>query len=310
MTEISLLFLHNRLNDKLLMSRERLISMGYNDCKALAWRIISLVLDRPVHMLRLMEEQSKYPRELFIRLEKIAFYLISKEPLEYIVNQVCFMGMDLYVDNKVLIPRDETDSWVQYCVDYYNGKDSSIAKVLWDVGCGSGCIGISLAKYVDIFRDVVFLDVSKYAVGVTKYNVKKIFGKNISKHFSIKQSLFLSSMEQSMLPDVLVANMPYVGMSDVLIERLNDPKVALFSDNSGMFHNQQLLCEIVTRYNKNPKPLDIWLESASWQINSIKQFLISIWVHDKKCINFNVWKNIYGNNQVLIIKLQSYVNLN
>ncbi|RZP01455.1 MAG: peptide chain release factor N(5)-glutamine methyltransferase, partial [Gammaproteobacteria bacterium] len=64
------------------------------------------------------------------------------EPLAYLTNQIGFWNLSLYVDNKVLVPRPETETLVRNILETFDSKQ---IKVL-DLGTGSGAIGLSLAK--------------------------------------------------------------------------------------------------------------------------------------------------------------------
>ena len=105
-------------------------------------------------------EFQKYPS--FI--EAIKRYL-KGEMMEYILNKASFCGDIFYVDNNVLIPRQETEQLVYKTIDYIDlyFKDKQIAVA--DVCTGSGCIGISIAKRLP--KNNYFLsDISKDAINV------------------------------------------------------------------------------------------------------------------------------------------------
>ena len=68
---------------------------------------------------------------------------LRNEPSQYILGKSNFYGRNFYVDNNVLIPRPETEILINACIEFLSMKDNS---EIIDIGTGSGCIGITLAK--------------------------------------------------------------------------------------------------------------------------------------------------------------------
>ena len=94
--------------------------------------------------------------------------LSTRKPLQYILNKAVFDGDIYYVDENTLIPRPETEILVCECVKYLNSK----SKIL-EIGTGSGCISISLAKRLQ--NDfITSCDISNKAIQVAKKNAKSI----------------------------------------------------------------------------------------------------------------------------------------
>jgi release factor glutamine methyltransferase len=77
-------------------------------------------------------------------LQNLVQRRMYKEPVPYILNRTSFYQLDFYVDTSVLIPRVETELLVDLIIQKIQHQDLS-QKVLWDIGTGSGCIGISLS---------------------------------------------------------------------------------------------------------------------------------------------------------------------
>ena len=100
---------------------------------------------------------------------------VKREPLQYIVGSVEFMGLPFTVRTGVLIPRPETELLVEAALSICESRSKPI-KIL-DIGIGSGCIGISMAYYLrskQIPATVTGLDISKEAVELSRLNAEQI----------------------------------------------------------------------------------------------------------------------------------------
>ena len=157
------------------------------------------------------------------------------EPLAYLTNKIGFWNLNLYVDNKVLVPRPETETLVQNILEIFDSKQ---IKVL-DLGTGSGAIGLSLAKERTNW-EVVCSDMSLEAIKVTKKNML-----TNSLNVSLVNSNWLTAFKNECF-DLIVSNPPYVNPSDprVLSDGLRfEPIEALVSDCGGFKDIEQIVKE-------------------------------------------------------------------
>ena len=157
----------------------------------------------------------------------------SGEPLQYIEEEVSFYDMSFQVNESVLIPRPETEYFIEKIIDrVYEPK-----KII-DVGTGSGCIGLSLAKH---FTDaeVHLTDISLDALSVAGIN-------------SIKNKINVNIYESNLLRevrdndfDLIVANLPYIPTADIgalPVEVVHyEPLIALDGGEDGLDYIDQLL---------------------------------------------------------------------
>eukprot|EP01133_Synstelium_polycarpum_P017674 gene17674-21071_t len=90
-------------------------------------------------------------------------------PIQYILGESCFIGLKLYVNPSVLIPRPETEELVNWIIE--NTNMTSGLKIL-DIGTGSGCIALSLKKYLNN-ASVSALDISLEAINTATFNALK-----------------------------------------------------------------------------------------------------------------------------------------
>ena len=142
-------------------------------------------------------------------LNKLKGYIkrrLENEPSQYIVGKSNFYGRNFNVDNNVLIPRPETEILINACIEFLSMKDNP---EIIDIGTGSGCIGITLAKEIPS-SNVIAIDCSEEALAVAEKNAKNIGIKNIDfvKSDFLKQTIDLRA-------DLLVSNPPYIPKEDI-----------------------------------------------------------------------------------------------
>ena len=157
----------------------------------------------------------------------------SGEPLQYIEEEVSFYDMSFQVNESVLIPRPETEYFIEKIIDrVYEPK-----KII-DVGTGSGCIGLSLAKH---FTDseVHLTDISLDALSVAGINSKKN-----KINVNIYESNLLREVRDNDF-DLIVANLPYIPTADIgalPVEVVHyEPLIALDGGEDGLDYIDQLL---------------------------------------------------------------------
>ena len=143
------------------------------------------------------------------------------EPVQYILGYTNFLDLKFKLNNHVLIPRKETEELVIWCKSFLNKRN----KIL-DIGTGSGCIAISLAKD----QMVTAIDVCNDALKIAKYNAK-LNGVNIK---FIKDDI-LQFNEKSILiekQDIIISNPPYVLIDQIKKMHKNvymhEPRSAIF----------------------------------------------------------------------------------
>ena len=124
--------------------------------------------------------------------------LKTHEPVQYILGKTSFMDMEFKVNSSVLIPRPETEELVRLML-----KEDLDGKNILDIGTGSGCIAISLAKNLPNAK-VTAIDISKDALEVAKKNAKL---NNVEVNF-INADIFKYKSDKKY--DVIVSNPPYV----------------------------------------------------------------------------------------------------
>lgn len=132
---------------------------------------------------------------------------VDREPLQYILGSVNFLGIKLQVDSSVLIPRNETEFIVDIVIKKLSAENRQL-KIL-DIGTGSGCIAISLAKALPN-AEVTAIDSSEKALLIAENNAVLNGVKNITfkKVDILKEAIFEKY-------DVIVSNPPYISNEDM-----------------------------------------------------------------------------------------------
>ena len=154
------------------------------------------------------------------------------------MKNVNFYGFDFYVDERVLIPRFETEELV-FNVNNFINKYFANQACLLDLCTGSGCIGLTLKK-INSNLEVALSDVSKKALEVAKINAD-----NLNVNVKIITSNLFTNVNTKF--DVIVSNPPYVSKTDEIEEIVlkNEPNLALFANEDGLEYYRKILkdCE-------------------------------------------------------------------
>ncbi len=150
-----------------------------------------------------LRQESELPDFAQERVTEIIARLRRHEPLQYIVGSARFHGHRFKVTPAVLIPRPETEQLIDMIIDENSASDLRVL----DMGTGSGCIAISLARALK-FAQVDALDVSRDALAVARENAAAL---------KVKVRFFESDMLSPQPPahyDIIVSNPPYVCWSE------------------------------------------------------------------------------------------------
>tara|TARA_B100002019_G_scaffold278980_1_gene280389 strand:+ start:547 stop:1413 length:867 start_codon:yes stop_codon:yes gene_type:complete len=216
--------------------------------------------------LNTKEELNKEEREKFIDFIN---QRISKKPISKIINRKSFWNFDLDISKKVLIPRPETEVLIEMVTKKINKKKN--LKFL-DIGCGSGCISISLLEYYKKAFGTG-IDISKDAILNTKTNLINYHLTNRIK--LLRKNIFSYKTDKKF--DLIISNPPYLKLSDYINLDLGikkyEPKEALIGDNK---EGLKFYKEIIKKFRNNIK-LNGYLafEIGDNQFMQINKLLIS-----------------------------------
>lgn len=161
--------------------------------------------------------------------------LKEKIPVQYIVGHVDFYGVKINVNEKVLIPRFETEELV-YETKNYISKYLPYNSDVVDLGTGSGCIAISLKKQL-LSISVTAVDISEKALEVARQNAD-----NNSVEIEFLNGDMLTPLTKKY--DCIISNPPYIDSDDLEIDDIvkkNEPHLALFAPNNGLYFYEEIL---------------------------------------------------------------------
>ena len=219
--------------------------------------------------------------------------LSNHEPIQYILGETEFFGVHLIVNKQVLIPRPETEELVSWIIEDVDKKKATIL----DIGTGSGCIAISLAKKLNN-AVVSAIDISNRAIEVAKKNT---LINNINIEFSRVD--LLNFEDNSTLQhkwkskfDIIVSNPPYVRMKEKKLMQLNvidhEPDIALFVNDDDPLLFYRKISELSKRYLKHNGTLYL-------EINEYLGVEMEKMLNEAGFKHVELKKDMFGKNRML-----------
>ena len=195
--------------------------------------------------------------------------LIAHQPLQYVLGKAHFRDLTLKVDKRVLIPRPETEEMVEWVLEDFKKLNQKLRLI--DMGTGSGCIGIALAKaqpYFSVFaldKDVDILDLTAENAKLNGVQIKCI-EQDMNQMNTLKLKI-----------DVIVSNPPYVMLSEQNQMKSNvldyEPHQAIFISNEDPLLFYRLILEFAAD-NLKPKGF-IYFEINPLLLKELKDLIIS-----------------------------------
>jgi release factor glutamine methyltransferase len=216
-----------------------LLAIGYEKLKSVG--IDSYMLDAQLLLANVLNKDRIYVvinRNVYVESKEEDEFLNlinirrSKKPIKYILQQCEFMGINLFINEGVLIPRPDTEVLVEEAIGEIKKKNF---KSICDVCSGSGAIGLSIANEVTDVQ-VEFYDISDKAEAVNKENISRL--KLWERVNFSKSDLLAKAIEEKKMFDVIVSNPPYIPADVIptLMEDVKDyePYLALCGGEDGL----------------------------------------------------------------------------
>ena len=250
------------------------LSFVYRSLKNLSFTDFVFALQKEV-----TEEEKQFVEDIY---KKLAAHI----PAQYIIGHAEFFGMQLKVDERVLIPRPETEELVDLILTENPEKN---LKVL-DIGTGSGAIALALAKNRPDWS-VTAADISQDALDLSLENANS---QNLNLYF-IKSDCF---SEISSKYDIIVSNPPYISRADEVEVGLNvlhsEPHLALFADEDGLAIYRRIAEDSKDYLNDGGK---IYLEIGYKQDQSVPALFMEN-IPDKRV---RTLKDQFGQDRMVVI---------
>ena len=220
---------------------------------------------------------------------------LKKEvPIQYLLGKTNFYGLDFEVNENVLIPRPETEELVEWIISENSKNNKSKTIKILDIGTGSGCIAISLAKNIPN-AEVFAIDVSADALSMAKKNAKN---NNVEITFLLQSILETDDLKQDF--DIIVSNPPYVRNLEKQEIKKNvldyEPHLALFVEDN----------DALVFYQKIGKLAQKNLLQNGQLYFEINQYLGTEMTNLLEKMNFKnieLRQDIYGNNRMISCKV-------
>ena len=243
------------------------------------------------------QEQAK-PIQLK-RFSKLIARRLTGEPLQYVLGRWQFRELDLFVDDRVLIPRPETEILVGYALEECKSKKNQLDETrslnVADLGCGSGAIGLSIAREIQEVS-VWCTDVSEGAIAVTRANLAGLG--MVGQKVSISQGSWFEALPQEMLEkfDVIISNPPYISDSEEL-----PPEVSEWEPSSSLRSGPLGTEDLSFLLNNSIE----WLSAEGQLILELAPMQADQMVEEAKNLNFRevqLRNDLTGRDRVLMAK--------
>lgn len=264
--------------------------------------IISLILKKPREFV-LTYPDKKLTKIQLQKIESLIKRRGNNEPLAYLTGGKEFYSNKFIVNKNVLVPRPETEIMVEEAL--YHIKQNQKHKTVIDVGTGSGCIIISLAKELRNKKNINYfgLDISSEALKIAKKNAKI---NKVDKKIKLIKSDLLTKIGNWKLKIgnsvIVTANLPYLTAKQIKNSPSikKEPRLALIAGSDGLKYYKKLFKQIRDIQNKNPEiEFTIFCEIDPSQVNPIKQLTKN--TLDKNYTTY-IKKDLRGLSRFAIIK--------
>lgn len=252
-----------------------------------------LILEESQHLKRIdlaLRPDLDFSEEEIMVWNSILQQLKKEIPIQYLLGKTSFYGLNFQVNENVLIPRPETEELVEWILERQKSEVKSQQIRILDIGTGSGCIAISLAKNLPNAR-VFAIDISEKALDTAKKNAEL----NTVDITFINQNI-LKTEDLGQQFDIIVSNPPYVrNLEKAEIKKNvldNEPHLALFvKDNDALIFYKKIADLAQKNLSKNGQ---LFFE--------INQYLGKQMIDLLEKMNFaaiELRKDIYGNDRMI-----------
>lgn len=233
---------------------------------------------------QLLSEPSQHLTESqLIRIRQIIKRLKKGEPVQYILGFVSFCGFRLELNANVLIPRPETEELIMMVRDEH--RDDALR--ITDAGCGSGCIAVSLAKFLPQ-SEITAVDIDENALNCTRHNAK-LNDVNL-------RVLEMNIIDELPECDILVSNPPYISpaeSSQMSPRVLNyEPHIALFSSTE----------DPILYYRKMLEHLPPSCKECYFEINEFAQHSLTALMNEMGISSYRFVQDMQGKMRFLHIR--------
>ncbi len=229
------------------------VSEKTNIPEHLAWSLLSFITNKDRAYLQFFDVTltSQEEQQLAMYIEQMT---VHHKPLAYIIGWVPFLDLHLKIKAPTLIPRPETEYWVNKVISWMKNKKAFDITIL-DIGTGSGCIALSLAH--------AFPQATVYGVDIAQTAI--MLAQENAKNNTIENAYFLQSDLFEQIPadvkfDLIISNPPYINPAVQLERSVQDweDHGALFAHHDGLYIIKKII-QNAAHYLKKNETLDYQL---------------------------------------------------
>lgn len=210
-----------------------------------------------------VNDKCQMPNDKFSKFQTLIRRRMKGVPVAYLTNHKEFYGLDFYVDERVLVPRPETEMLTDFAIHWARNMIHDASNkghlTIADVGTGSGCIAISVAKNLipnasslipnalslrphpsSPMPQIYATDISQDALTVARRNARK----HKTKIHFLHGDLLEPIIKRGIKPDIIIGNLPYLKPSQIRGEIKFEPREALVGGRDGLRYYERLLGQI------------------------------------------------------------------
>lgn len=258
------------LEQTLYEGRRQLEQAGIEEASLDAWYLMEFCfhINRATYY---MDSNKEVSQESYNQYQELIAQRTKRIPLQHLTHSRDFFGYEFYVNEHVLIPRQETEILVDEV------RRDAEGKTVLDVCTGSGCIAITLKKEANP-ESVTAVDISEEALKVAMRNAKQL---------DAEVTFILSDLFENISKkyDIIVSNPPYIPSKDIEeLEpevRLHEPMLALDGTEDGLYFYRTIIEQANSYLNENGK---IYFEIGYDQGEEVKNLLQNAGFSDIKVI--------------------------
>ena len=258
------------------MRVEDLLVFGKSQCHSDHAKILlaELLGKNPLELLNYLQEE--VPDEVARLYQKEVLALSLGKPLQYVLGKVNFYGNTFQIDERVLIPRFETEELVENTVQYIKKYWQEPIDII-DLGCGSGIIGLTIEKKVST-NSVDLIDISPEALEITHKNCGNLHSKA-----NLIESNFFEKVNKKY--DIIISNPPYIKDEEEIedIVKNNEPHLALYAGKEGLDCYEKILKDISSHMKERCLiAFEIGYTQKEDIINLVNKYLDNVRIEVKK----------------------------
>lgn len=264
-------------------------------CHQHAWWLLEALTQQSQSTLMLHETIKLADIDVRKLDEWIHLLVYEHKPIQYILGTVPFIDLDLFVEPPILIPRPETEEWVDVLLQQVKPLKHAALRIA-DIGTGTGCIALALGKALP-YAEIIASDVNSQALHLAARNAAHNHVTNV--HY-VLSDLF------DQIPgtfDIIVSNPPYItpqeyDQLDPSVARWEDHR-ALVASDQGLAVIKQLIIQAKTHLRSNKELISyaipqLWIEIGYKQADSVLELM-----YRAGFARAEVFRDIFGNNRCI-----------